>query len=274
MSQSRDRLAELTAATWALGAAAATAEGGVPPELEGPVREVLVKAGLEPEDLPLADLRMTLLQVADLVDRSRERTLTACWAHTDPLLLQAQGEVSAQPVGMLVDRVFPMLGLEVMDFLDVGAGVGAMCIELCRRLPGARAVGLEPAEAPLALARRNVAEAGLEDRIELRQQLVQELDDEAAYDVAWLASMFMPRAVVADALTVLHRAVRPGGIVLSGTIGEGDDGLAAAAGRLRAALWGAEVRADELETLAREAGFADVMRGPPQGVVTPVILRR
>src|SRR5688572_25944374 len=121
MSQARERLAELTAATWALGAAAALAEGGVPPELEGPVREVLAKAGLDPDELPLADLRMTLLQVADLATRSRERTLAPGWSHSDPVLLQAQGDVSAQPIGMLVDRVFPMLGLEVMDFLDVGA---------------------------------------------------------------------------------------------------------------------------------------------------------
>ena len=267
-------LRDLTAAAWALGAAGALAEGGVPPELEGPAREVVAAAGLDPDDLPLADLRNTLLQVADLMSRSREGTLRAGWEQTDPLVLQAQGEISAQPVQALVEQVFPMVGVEVRDFLDAGAGVGAMCIELCRRLPEARAVGLEPAEAPLALARENVRAAGLEDRIELRAQPVQDLDDEAAYDAAWLAAMFMPRAVVAAAMPALRRAVRPGGMVLTAAMGVGGDGLPDAAARLRAALWGAEVGLEELERLARDAGFADVRRGPARGAVTPLILVR
>ena len=267
-------LRELTAQAWALGAAGALAEGGVPAELDGPVREVIARAGLDADALPLAELRNTLLQVADMVARSREGTLEPGWAYADPLVLQAQGEISAQPVGTLVDEVFPMLGLEVNDFLDVGAGVGAMCIELCRRLPRARAVGLEPQEAPLALARENVRAADLEDRIELRRQLVQELNDEEAFDAAWLAAMFMPRAVVQSALPVLLHALRPGGIVLTAAMGVGGDDLPSAAARLRAALWGAEVGLEEIEAMAREAGFADVTRGPARGAVTPLILRR
>ena len=269
-----EALRDLTASAWALAAAGALAEGGVPAELEAPVREVVTAAGLDPDDLPLADLRNTLLQIGDLVARSRAGTLEAGWSHTDPLILQAQGEISAQPVQTLVEQVFPMLGLEVNDFLDVGAGVGAMCIELCRRLPGVRVVGLEPQEAPFALARENVRAAGLEDRIELRQSIVQELDDEDAFDAAWLASMFMPRDVVQSALPVLLHAIREGGIVLTAAMGHGDDGLPDAAARLRAALWGAQVGLEELEALAREAGFADVTRGPARGAVTPLILRR
>src|SRR5688500_13533848 len=111
-------LRDLTAAAWALGAAGALAEGGVPPELEEPVREVIRAAGLDPDDLLPADLRNTLLQVADLVARSREGTLRPGWTHVDPLILQAQGEISAQPMQTLVEQVFPMVGVEVRDFLD------------------------------------------------------------------------------------------------------------------------------------------------------------
>ena len=63
---------------------------------------------------------------------------------------------------------------------------------MCRLFPTVRAVGLEPAQAPLALARRNVAGAGLEDRIELRGQRVEELADEEAFDVAWLPRASCP----------------------------------------------------------------------------------
>ena len=106
----------------------------------------------------------------------------------------------------LLDR----LGSEAGAFLDVGAGVAAVSIAMCRQYPAIRAVGLEPASAPLELARRNVAAAGLNERIELRDRRVEELDDEAAFDVAWLPASFLPADTLATALGTVHRALRPG----------------------------------------------------------------
>lgn len=281
MSQARERLDELCAAAWALAAASAHAEGGVPPELEGQVREVLAAAGLDGLDeirSPhlMADLRSTLLQVADFAARAREGTLAPGWSHTDPVLLQAQGDMSASGVAMLTQQVFPQLGRPVRDFLDVGAGVASVAIEVCRQVDGLRAVGLEPQEAPLAIARRNVAEAGLAGRIELRRQLVQELADEAAFDVAWLPLTFFPADVLEAALVTVHRALRPGGLVVTGTLVHDGADLRAAAARLRAALWGGEqFGPDELERLARAAGYAEVRRGPRLGSgLTPMMLVR
>jgi ubiquinone/menaquinone biosynthesis C-methylase UbiE len=51
------------------------------------------------------------------------------------------------------------------EVLDVGAGPGRIAIALCQADARARVCCLDLAEAMLALARRNVAEAGLEDRI-------------------------------------------------------------------------------------------------------------
>ena len=167
--------------------------------------------------------------------------------HTDEDLLQAQGRLSAGAIGVLagccsphvpglLDRLAGARGA----FLDVGAGVAAVTIAMCRHFPSVRAVGLEPAHAPLALARRNVADAGLEDRVELRGQRVEELADEEAFDVAWLPSSFLSTDAFATALTAVHRALRPGGLLLTGALdGSGADGEAAVA-RLRLALWGGE----------------------------------
>ena len=282
MSQARERLDELCAAAWAVGAAAAWAEDGAPPELVEPVRDVLEAAGLwpgleeEPRDLLRADLRATLLQMADLAARAREGTLARGWPHTDPVLLQAQGDMSAGAVPMLVDRLFPMLGLQPRDFIVVGAGVASVSIGLCRRLPELRAVAIEPQDAPLELARRNVDEAGLGDRIELRRQLVQEIADEEAFDVVWLPITFLPRDVVETALSVLLRALRPGGVIVTGTLVHSGADLGAAAARLRAALWGGDqLTPDDVERMARDAGYTDVQRGPQAGSgLTPMFLRR
>jgi hypothetical protein len=62
---------------------------------------------------------------------------------------------------------------------------------MCRTFPHVRAVGIDPYDAPLALARENVAPANLSDRIELRRIVVQDLRDEAAFDLAWLPIFFL-----------------------------------------------------------------------------------
>ena len=79
-----------------------------------------------------------------------------------------------------------------------------------------RIVGLDILEPALALAEANIAEHGLGERIALRRQSIVELDDEAAFNLAWLPSMFMPAEVVDEALPRLSRALAPGGMLILG----------------------------------------------------------
>ena len=51
--------------------------------------------------------------------------------------------------------------------LDLGAGTAQIPIELCLRVPDCRVVAVDAAESMLAVARKNVAAAGLAGRIEL-----------------------------------------------------------------------------------------------------------
>ena len=100
---------------------------------------------------------------------------------------------------------------------------------------------------------------GLEDRVELRAQRVEELDDEEAFDVAWLPASFLPTDAVAIALTTVHRALRPGGLLLTGALdGSGADGEAAVT-RLRLALWGGgDLAPAEVVAMIEAAGYVDV----------------
>jgi ubiquinone/menaquinone biosynthesis C-methylase UbiE len=51
--------------------------------------------------------------------------------------------------------------------LDVGTGTAQIPLEVCRRAPAARLVGVDLAEHMLAVGRRNVHQAGLENRVRL-----------------------------------------------------------------------------------------------------------
>lgn len=56
-----------------------------------------------------------------------------------------------------------------MSILDLGTGTALIPIELCRRTPHCRVLAVDLAAHMLALARKNVAAAGLASRIELAQ---------------------------------------------------------------------------------------------------------
>jgi SAM-dependent methyltransferase len=227
----------------------------------------------------LRDLRATVLQSQALIDGARRGTLRTGWTHTDPELLEAQGAGStgAPAAQMLSERLFPRLEGSVerleaptASLLDVGSGVGALAIELCRIWPRLRVVGLEPQAVPLAEGQRNVAAAGLGDRIALRAQRVEELTEHDAFDLVWLPQVFLPAEAFGPALQAVRAALRPGGWTILLAIGAPGSTPRAALGRLINVLWGEEARPiEEVERAAIAAGFDPVRSfpGPPRGPI-------
>ncbi|MFZ0117953.1 MAG: class I SAM-dependent methyltransferase [Pseudonocardiaceae bacterium] len=198
------------------------------------------------KEIVCADLRATHLMAAELTARLRAGDASAHgWRYSDPALLQAWGVRSVEPVAVWAERLFPALeGLpealkaSTARFLDVGTGVGHLAIAMCHQFPTLRVVGLDPFETALELARRNVAEAGLGGRIELRPQPVQDLTDENRYDLAWVPVMFLPADVAARGLRRVRAALRPGGWVVLGSLAAEGDGLQPAVLRLVSLLFG------------------------------------
>jgi SAM-dependent methyltransferase len=231
-----------------------------------------------------AQARSALLQAADLGARAREGTLDLeGWRHEDPEILQLQGVSSSGAVPALASA-FPSLGDlgERMQrpgaaALDVGTGVAAIAIALAQRFEHLRVVGLEPARAPLGEARRNVVAAGLEQRIELRAQRVEDLADESAFDFVFMPTAYLSAAALRRGLAAVERALRPGGWVVLGALGAPDGALAPAVERLRATLWGSEALAPEaVAALCEEAGLIDVrvLDAPAEADLVPIAARR
>lgn len=166
-------------------------------------------------------------------------------------------------------QVFPMLpGLEERlrspeaSFLGIGMEVGIIAIEMCRIYPRLRVVGLEPGEVQAAEARRNIAAAGLEGRIELLLGRLEDLGDRDAFDLAYFPQVFMPVEVVKAGLLRVCDALRSGGWILVVAIDAPGDDLHAATTRLLNVMWGGSpLSADEVAALTRGAGFQMVQVG-------------
>ena len=254
------------------------------PHVDAVLDEIGGRAALEgvsPDELrPLiAEIRHFWLLDSDLLaHRNRE----VGWAFTDPAVLDSGGEATQGfPNGLA--RFAPGLDglaarLEAADgtFLDVGTGVGRLSIAMARRWPSLKVVGVDTWAPSLALARDNIAAAGLQDRIELREQSGTAVPEQEAFDLAWLPAPFIPPDAIGPLVERVHGALKRGGWLLFATAKPGED-LRGAVMRFRVAQWGGRpTTLQDVERHLAKAGFIDVraLPGPPRDFKMVVAARR
>jgi SAM-dependent methyltransferase len=280
--------AGLAALTAALDAKAG--DVALEPALDARLRELLaalgaadVMEGLSPEEAAqfASEIRQLLRVQAKLLT---PRTRATSWSYDDPQLLQEFGDFARYHAHALARMVVPALdGLAARfggpdaAFLDVGVGVAGLAVELARLYPSLRVVGIDVFEPALRLARENVARAGVGDRVTLRAQGAEQLDDDRAFDLAWIPSLFMPEPILPAAVERTHRALRPGGwLVFVTTNVDGRDPLQAAFWRFTTTMFGGPCwSAAEGEALLRAHGFSDVRALPaPPGTPAAFVVGR
>jgi SAM-dependent methyltransferase len=204
------------------------------------------------------------------------------WNYTDPGELQIGGEIT-EGFANVLPRLLPMLEglgprLEGGDarFLDVGTGVARLSIAMARKWPSLRVVGLDVWGPSLALARKNVADAGLAERIEVREQSGAELPDERAFDLAWIPAPFIAPSLLGRVVERVRRSLKPGGWLLFAAARPGED-LRGAALRFRVALYGgAPSTQPDIESLLQANDLTEVkaLPGPPRDFKIIVAGRR
>jgi 2-polyprenyl-3-methyl-5-hydroxy-6-metoxy-1,4-benzoquinol methylase len=246
---------------------------GIDEELEGVSTEALATL--------LAEIRLTFLQGVKLL---YSPALQPGWTHTEVDLLLSQGQASAAIASLFQRVVIPQLdGLAARlsaptaSFLDVGVGVAVISIAMAQLWPALQVVGIDPWEPALAQARRQVATAGLEDRIKLRHQAVEDLTDSAVFDLVWFSTPFIRVDVLVLALQRVWHALRPGGWIFLGILNTTDEPLAAAFAHLRSVYWGGQPLVPaEGRVLLEERGFEQVQEfaSPPWALATLVVGRR
>ncbi len=259
-------------------------------------QQVLVELGLMSETsggvVPAAGLAeivnsgsvdIAAVSAANILQTAGMLSGAAAWASQNDEALLAQGRGSAQAAAAFKMFGLPMLeGLgdlfdgESPQMLDVGVGVGAMAVAYCRTFPGLRVVGLDVLPRALELARRQVGEAGLAERIELRQQDVASLEDDRTYALAWLPAPFVPRPALEAGLPRLAKALVPGGWLMMAHGKLHDDPLQNALSRFQTTVYGgAAVDEDEAQALLRGVGLEQVLSPPtPEGAPAITVGRR
>jgi SAM-dependent methyltransferase len=251
------------------------------PKLEDKIRGVIRILGLEDElkssnrDIlvsVLAEIREIFLENEKHLSSS---TIESGWNHAEDDILQNQGLSSAIVVPMFKRVLVPQLGdlstrldSPGASFLDVGVGVGGISIAMARMWPKLRILGIDPWEPAIELARKNISNAGLADRIELSQMMVEDMKENARFDLVWFPAPFIPKQAILPSLKRIRDSIRPGGWIVAvalSSIGSGDP-LAAALSDLRSIYWGGHpLSASELRDFLYESGFGDVrmIPGPP-----------
>jgi SAM-dependent methyltransferase len=222
----------------------------------------------------IGDLRAMQLQAVALYDAAARKDTSSGWRHTDPVILQTQGDGSISMAGLMKMLVIPQLGdlgermaKPGARFLDIGVGVASLAIAMCRMWPELKVTGVDASDVPLQLAKGNVAKAGLAERIELRHGAIEKIGDDAVFDLAWFPTFFVDARVISDAVGRIHASLKPGGWMVFATFGGGTGKVAGVSGML-AEMWGGPLLPPpEVEALLARAGFKNVkfLPGPPGG---------
>lgn len=216
---------------------------------------------------PMVGLARTFLrQAADLIENPGR---SGGWDRVDVPLLQSIGRLSMAISGAVLaaERQFPDLagGLARPDstFLDIGTGTGWLAIAIAQSHPNLTVVGIDIFEPALDLARTNVRDAGLEDRVHLRAQDASELEGDAGFDGIWLPLPFLPASIVEPVIASATRALRPGGWLLPGTFTGPNDRLSELLTDLRTVRSGGHPwRPEEITEMLLTAGLVDAQEVP------------
>jgi predicted O-methyltransferase YrrM len=262
----------LQTAVDALAAIGARASAGddMPADVDAAIDAVLAAAGL-PDVRELAPPQRAMVAgfvrtaFGQATNLFTEPNRPAGWTYTDPAVLEGLGRGS-----MLVPPMLAQTGEfgDVTSFLDVGTGVGLLAVSAAQVWPNCTVVGIDTWEPSLEQARRNVAESGLGDRIELRRQNVTDLDDRDRYDLTWVPGFFVSPGLLPAAFERIRGATAPGGQIVIARYDPPPDPLAEATMRMRVIRDGGSwIEASELVALLEAAGWTDTRIVPKPGGV-------
>jgi SAM-dependent methyltransferase len=218
---------------------------------------------LESEHPAHVGAMVRILEHPEIFDRFGERLATGERTWWDQCSTEFIGAVAATGLPFYV-RLIPgglsrVPGVEDLlqrpaRALDTACGAGAGLVRLGEMYPDLTLTGADGDRASLDRAAKAVAEAGIEDRIELVHTPLEELDQEEEFDLV-ISNISMHECRDIDEVTArIHRSLRPGGwfVISDFPFPDTDEGLASVPGRLMSAIQYFEAQIDD-QLLPRHA---------------------
>jgi 2-polyprenyl-3-methyl-5-hydroxy-6-metoxy-1,4-benzoquinol methylase len=190
--------------------------------------------------------------------------VTRAWSDLSDETMRAQGEASAVMAKVIVSKIAPVYGVlqpgDGSRVLDVGTGVGAIATALAEAVPDAVVTGIDVADRPLAIAEARLRGIdSVHGRVHFRHQDVVELSEVDAYDLVWMPVPFIPDAIIDDALSKVIAALRPGGLLVLGTIpGSTQKELRTANAWLASVAGGSTLTTDDVIDRVEQRGFTQL----------------
>ncbi|MGH2984247.1 MAG: class I SAM-dependent methyltransferase [Solirubrobacterales bacterium] len=168
--------------------------------------------------MPTGDWRSQILEV----NETRSQRVIGAYTKLAPVYELWARLTEARPRRRVLELAAPH---DREAVLEVAIGTGAQLVELARRSPSGRVVGVELADGMLAQARKRLAAAGAGGQVELVRANALELPfGDRSFDLLVNSYMLdlLPRDDIPRALAEFRRVMRAGGrIVLSNmTVGE------------------------------------------------------
>jgi len=166
------------------------------------------------------------------------------------------------------------------DVLEVATGTGAQLVELARRNPRGRTVGVEIAEGMLEKTRRRLADRGLAGVEALRADARELPFGDASFDLIVNSYMLdlLPRAEIPRVLAEFQRLLRPGGRLVMSNMTPGERRLHRVWDALyaRGIVLTANCRGVLAAPVMAELGFVDVEReySAQLGFPTEIVIAR
>jgi SAM-dependent methyltransferase len=213
----------------ALALAADTGQTAAGGPLVGAAREVMAAAGLGAvlaslDRLPFTPAQLEGMATSPLMQAAAlARGPRGTWADHSDATLTAQGRASGSAGRLFANFVLPLfadladrLAAPGARMLDVGTGVGALAVGFAEAFPQLHVTGIDLMPRVLEIARAHVAASPVASRVQLRQQDVAELTEQACYDLAWIPAPFVPEPAFTNGVARTVTALRPGGLLMIG----------------------------------------------------------
>lgn len=135
--------------------------------------------------------------------------------------------------------------------------------------------GVDSWRPALDLARKNLAQSSVAERVEFRLQRIEELTDAGVFALAWLPAPFIGEGAMVIALERAYLALQPGGWLIVGLYPPPPDELGQILTKLRIVRSGGRPwMASEIEGRLRTLGFESIETFSPRPPVLFVLARR